>query len=171
MRELRARIFLGVLAAGLALGGVAAAQNSMESGGRNGETMSPQDQASPQQNGPTTVLVDPGKIYNQNPTGWVGRNVTLKNVTVQDTNDSGNFWVGSDSSHRLLIVKPKDNPDLRSMRFHKGDIVTITGTVKPASKYEVKETTASQGSMHDAINSSGVFLLANNITITSSTQH
>jgi len=117
------------------------------------------------------VLIDPGKIYNaSDPTSWVGKSVVLKNVTVQDTNDTGNFWVGSDGDHRLLVVKV-NNPNLESMRFHKGDVVTIQGIVHPASKYMGQQTTASSGSMSDAQGSSGVFLMANSISITSSTQH
>ena len=117
------------------------------------------------------VLVDPGKIYNKNPNGWVGKSVTLQNVMVQDTNDSGDFWVGSDSHHRLLIVKPKDNPTLAAMHFKKGDVVTISGVVQPASRYAAETTSASSGSMKDADKSSGVFLLANDISVTSSTRH
>jgi hypothetical protein len=95
--------------------------------------------------------------------------VELKNVTVQDTNDTGNFWVGSDSDHRLLIVKAENDPNLKAMRFHKGDIVTITGVVHPASRYMAEQTSASSGSMRDALGSSGVFVLAQNISVTSST--
>ena len=121
--------------------------------------------------GNATVLVDPGKIYNSgSPTDWVGRSVVLKNVTVQDTNDTGNFWVGSDGGHRLLVVKTK-NPNLEAMKFHKGDIVTVSGVVHPASQYMGQKTSASQGSMKDARNSSGVFVMANNVSVNSSTQH
>lgn len=123
-------------------------------------------------NGQNQVLVDPGVIYNDKNSGdWVGKTVTLKNVMVQDTNKSGNFWVGSDSHHRMLITKPEDNANIKAMKFHKGDVVTITGTIQPASKYAAGETGAEKGSMHDAENSSGVFLMANDISITSSTQH
>jgi hypothetical protein len=123
-------------------------------------------------NSHSQVLVDPGMIYNdKNPGNWVGKSVTLKNVMVQDTNNSGNFWVGSDSSHRLLVVRSDDNPNIKAMRFHKGDVVTIEGTIQPASKYEASKTGAEKGSMHDAEKSSGIFLMANNISIASSTQH
>jgi hypothetical protein len=123
-------------------------------------------------NGQNQVLVDPGVIYNNKHSGdWVGKTVTLKNVMVQDTNKSGNFWVGSDGHHRLLVTKPEDNANIKAMKFHKGDVVTVTGTIQPASKYEAGETGAEKGSMHDAENSSGVFLAANDISITSSTQH
>jgi hypothetical protein len=165
MEKLRGKLFLSVLAAGLMLGGIAVAQSAPESGGNMGS------QATADQNSEPVELVDPGKIYNQNPMTWVGKKVTLKNVMIQDTNDSGNFWVGSDSHHRLLVVKPQDNPNLKAMRFHKGDVVVVTGTVQPASKYAAQETSAEKGSMKDASNSSGVFLMANDISISSSTQH
>jgi hypothetical protein len=116
------------------------------------------------------VLIDPGKIYNdKQPISWVGKPVVLQNVMVEDTNDSGNFWIGSDGHHRLLVVKQDSNPNLKAMRFHKGDILTISGTVQPASKYMAQATTESDSSMHDAEKSSGVFLLADNITVASST--
>ena len=121
--------------------------------------------------GEPMVLVDPGKIYNENPMGWVGKQVELKTVMVQDTNDSGNFWVGSDSGHRLLVVKQEGNDTLKAMKFHKGDVVSIWGTVEAASRYMSKATTASSGSMNDAQKSTGVFLLANNIQVDSSTHH
>lgn len=120
--------------------------------------------------GQPEILIDPGKIYNdKQPISWVGKPVILQNVMVQDTNDTGNFWVGSDGHHRLLIVKQDNNPNLKAMRFHKGDIVTIQGTIQPASKYMAQQTTASDNSMHDAEKSSGVFLLADNVTVASST--
>jgi hypothetical protein len=120
--------------------------------------------------GQREMLIDPGKIYNdKQPTSWVGKPVVLQNVMIQDTNNSGNFWVGSDGHHRLLIVKQDNNPNLKAMRFHKGDVVTVSGTVQPASKYMAQETTAGTGDMHDAEKSSGVFLLADNVTIASST--
>jgi len=133
--------------------------SSAEQGNRSSQATSP------------TVLVDPGKLYNEKtPTEWVGKSVVLQNVQVQDTNDTGNFWVGSDDDHRLLVVKA-DNPNLSALRFHKGDIVTVTGVVRPASQYMAGQTTASSGSMKDALNSSSVFLLANEISVSSSTQH
>jgi hypothetical protein len=111
-------------------------------------------------------------IYNDSqPTSWVGKSVTLKNVTIQDTNDSSNFWVGSDSDHHLLVVKSKSNVNLNAMRLHKGDIVTISGVVRPASEYMASKTGAEKGSIEDARNASGVFLNADDITIASSTQH
>lgn len=117
-------------------------------------------------------LIDPGVIYNaKTPGSWVGKNVTLKNVTVQDTNDSGNFWVGSDGHHRLLVVKPSSNLDLHALRLHKGDIVTVTGTIDAASDAMAQKTGADKGSMRNAENASGVFLLANNVQIKSSTEH
>lgn len=116
-------------------------------------------------------IVDPGKICNdKNMTDWVGKSVVLKNVMVQDTNKTGNFWVGSDNGHRLLVVEAENNPNLSTMKFHKGDVVTIHGVVQAASKYMAQKTSASSGSMHDATDSSGVFLAADNISVTSSTQ-
>ena len=50
---------------------------------------------------------------------WVGKTVTLQNVTVQDTNDAGSFWVGTDNDHRLLIVREKGNDNLKAMKVHK----------------------------------------------------
>lgn len=143
---------------------------------QNGTWTSPPQSSDSQMEQPASntqpiVVIDPGKIYNANPTSWVGKSVVLQNVMVQDTNDTGNFWVGSDSGHRLLIVKASNNPDLDAKRFHKGDVVTVQGIVQPASKYMAQQTTASSGSMKDAEKSSGVFLLANDVTIASSTQH
>jgi hypothetical protein len=117
------------------------------------------------------VLIDPGKIYNQDPTGWVGKKVVLQNVIVQDADKAGNFWVGSDKNHRLLVVKTKDNPNLLAKIFHKGDIVTIDGTIHPAGDIEAQETDASNGKMKKARETSGVFLLAHDVNIASSTQH
>jgi len=124
-----------------------------------------------QNNGEPVVLVDPGKIYNQDPTSWVGKQVVLQNVMVEDADKAGNFWVGSDKNHRLLIVKSKDNPNLIAKEFHKGDIVTITGTIHPAGEIEAQETNASSGKMKKARESSGVFLQADDVDIASSTQH
>jgi len=122
-------------------------------------------------NNQNQVLVDPGVIYNdKQPANWVGKTVTLKNVMVQDTNNSGNFWVGFDNSHRLLVVKPENNPTLSAMRLHKGDVVTISGTIRPASNYEAGKTGAEKGSMHDAEKSSGIFLMADQMSVASSTQ-
>lgn len=120
--------------------------------------------------GQPEILIDPGKIYNdKQPISWVGKPVVLQNVMIEDTNDSGNFWVGSDGHHRLLVVKQDSNANLKAMKFHKGDVVTVTGTIQPASKYMAQATTESDGSMHDAEKSSGVFLLADNVSIASST--
>jgi len=115
-------------------------------------------------------LIDPAVIYNdKNPGSWVGKTVTLKNVMVQDTNKGGNFWVGQDGHHRILIVKPDSDPNVKNLQVHKGDIVTLTGTVQPASTYAARENGARKGSMHDAENSSGVFLQASDLSIASST--
>jgi hypothetical protein len=150
-----------------------AAQTSTTSGTTSGTTVGSSTAAVPgavASTGQPEVLIDPAKIYNdKQPISWVGKPVVLQNVMIQDTNNTGNFWVGSDGHHRLLIVKQDSNPNLKAMRFHKGDIVTITGTVQPASKYMAQATTESDGSMHDAEKSSGVFLLADNVTVASST--
>jgi len=124
------------------------------------------------ENGEPQQLIDPAVIYNdKNPGSWVGKTVNLKNVMVQDTNKGGNFWVGQDGHHRILVVKPENNPNARALEVHKGDIVTITGTVQPASQYAAKEKGVHDNSMHDAENSSGVFLQASNLSISSSTHH
>ncbi len=118
------------------------------------------------------TLIDPGVIYNSKQAGtWIGKSVTLKNVTVEDTNKSGNFWVGSDGHHRLLIVKPTSNLELNALRVHKGDIVTITGQIEAAAEALSDKTGAEKGSLHDAESTSGVFLLANSVHIASSTRH
>ncbi len=115
-------------------------------------------------------LIDPAVIYNdKNPGSWVGKNVELKNVMVQDTNKGGNFWVGQDGHHRILVVKPDSDPNVKNLQVHKGDIVTVTGTVQPASMYAARETGARKGSMNDAESSSGVFLKASDLSIASST--
>ena len=130
--------------------------------------------SSAQQNGANNSepqeLIDPGVIYNdKNPGSWVGKTVTLKNVMVQDTNKGGNFWVGQDGHHRILVVKPDNNPNAKALQVHKGDIVTITGTVQPASTYAARETGTHKGSMQDAESSSGVFLQASDLSVASST--
>ena len=118
------------------------------------------------------TLIDPGVIYNaRRPGEWIGKTVTLKNVMVQDTNDSGNFWVGSDHHHRLLIVKPTSNLELHSLRVHKGDVVTVTGDLQAASEVLADKTGAEKNSLHDAEKTSGVFLMANRVNISSSTAH
>ena len=141
-------------------------QNNMPGSQRN-----PAQENQSQYNGQPIVLIDPGKIYNQDPTSWVGKKVELKNVMVEDADKAGNFWVGSDKSHRLLIVKSKNNPNLEAKEFHKGDIVTIDGTIHPAGEMEAQETNASTGKMNKARKTSGVFLLADDVNIASSTQH
>lgn len=118
------------------------------------------------------TLIDPGVIYNsRRPGEWIGKTVTLKNVMVQDTNDTGNFWVGSDSQHRLLIVKPTSDLELHSLRVHKGDVVTVTGNLQAASEVLADKTGAEKNSLHDAEKTSGVFLMANRVNISSSTSH
>lgn len=175
-------LFHVLLAAGLLLATAAVAQtdNSQNYPQNNPQTTTPVPQntpdntAGPGQSQPDTqptVLVDPGKIYNQDPTGWVGKRVVLQNVMVEDADKAGNFWVGSDKSHRLFIVKSKDNPNLLAKVFHKGDVVTIDGTIHPAGDYEAQETNASTGKMKKARHTSGVFLLAQDVDIGSSTQH
>lgn len=118
------------------------------------------------------TLIDPGVIYNSRKPGeWIGKTVTLKNVMVQDTNNSGNFWVGSDNHHRLLIVKPTSNLELHALRVHKGDVVTVTGDLQAASEVLADKTGAEKNSLHDAEKTSGVFLMANRLNISSSTAH
>ncbi|HZP61981.1 MAG TPA: hypothetical protein VFB28_01095 [Terriglobales bacterium] len=165
------------LAVALLLGTVAVAQMgtdpnaSQNANGTQNNQPYNANNAGQNSNGQPTVLVDPGKIYNQDPTGWVGKRVVLQNVMVEDADKAGNFWVGSDKNHRLLIVKSKNNPNLSAKMFHKGDIVTITGTIHPAGDAEAQETDASSGKMKKARESSGVFLLADDVDIASSTQH
>ena len=77
--------------------------------------------------------------------------------------------MGSDNDHRLLIVKQEGNENLKVMRFHKGDIVTVSGMVEAASRYKGRSTTAEAGSMHDAEKTSGVFLEASDVMVASST--
>lgn len=121
--------------------------------------------------GSEQTLTDPGQIYNdKNPGSWIGKSVTLNNVSVQDTNNDGNFWVGADSDHRLLVVKSDNNPNLKAMRFHEGDVVTISGIVQAASKPIAEKIGASVGSMTDAMKTSGLFLSATNISVASSPQ-
>jgi hypothetical protein len=136
----------------------------------NQSNMGNNGQQNMENNGEPQQLIDPALIYNdKNPGNWVGKTVTLKNVMVQDTNKGGNFWVGQNGHHRLLVVKPENNPNARALQVHKGDIVTVTGTVQPASQYAAQETGARKGSMHDAEDSSGVFLKASDLSISSST--
>jgi hypothetical protein len=171
MRLLKMILPLSVV---LLLAGVLAAQNPMPPA--NQQSPDQQSNAAGQQNNgadqsPQT-LIDPGDIYNaKKPGTWIGKTVTLKNVMVQDTNNSGNFWVGSDKHHRLLVVKPTSNLDMHAMRVKKGDLVTVTGEIQPASDALADKTGAEKNSMHDAENSSGVFLEANSLNIASSTGH
>jgi hypothetical protein len=124
----------------------------------------------PGSTGETQVLIDPGKIYNdKTPTAWIGKPVELRNVMVQDTNDSGNFWVGVEGKHRLLVVKKPDDPNQQALRVKKGDVVNITGVVEPATDEWAQKSRAEIGSMHDARGGAGVFLFANNVSIASST--
>lgn len=175
--------FSALLAIGLLFGIQAIAQNQSTPEQNGSQATPPANQqpaqgnmAAPDQETQNTdqqsvVLVDPGKIYNQDPTSCVGKRVTLQNVMVQDADKAGNFWVGSDKNHRLLVVKSKDNPNLLAKIFHKGDIVTIDGTIHPAGDIEAQETDASNGKMKKARQTSGVFLLARDVNIASSTQH
>lgn len=132
--------------------------------------MSNNGQQNNAENGQPQQLIDPAVIYNdKNPGSWVGKTVTLKNVMVQDTNKGGNFWVGQDGHHRILVVKEESDPNVKALQVHKGDIVTLTGTVQPASTYAARETGTHKNSMNDAENSSGVFLQASELSIASST--
>jgi hypothetical protein len=169
--------FCTLLTMGLLIGISAVAQNQNMQDQNGSQVTPPSSQGSTADQGnqnsaqQPVVLVDPGKIYNQDPTSWVGKRVVLQNVMVQDADKAGNFWVGSDKDHRLLIVKSKDNPNLLAKIFHKGDIVTIDGTIHPAGEIEAEETNASNNKMKKARESSGVFLLAQDVNIASSTQH
>jgi hypothetical protein len=160
--------FFLLLATGLLLVSGTFAQTSQD----NSQPESSPTAAQADNAGMSNVLIDPGVIYNdKNPGHWVGKNVTLQNVTVQDTNDSGNFWVGQDGSHRLLVVKADNNANVKAMHVKKGDVVTISGMVQPASRYAAQENSAEKGSMHDAEKSSGVYLQANDLSVNSSTRH
>jgi hypothetical protein len=160
--------FYLVLAAGLLLASGAAAQVGQD----NSQPSSNSTAAQADNSGQPDVLIDPGAIYNdKNPGHWVGKSVTLQNVTVQDTNNNGNFWVGQDGGHRLLIVKGDNDANMKALHVKKGDVVTVSGTVQPASRYAAQETSAEKGSMHDAEKSSGVYVQANNLSVNSSTRH
>lgn len=160
--------FYLLLATGLLLVSGAFAQTAPD----NSQPQSSSTAAQAGNTGQSNVLIDAGEIYNDKTPGhWVGKNVTLQNVTVQDTNDSGNFWVGQDGSHRLLIVKDDSNPNVKALHVKKGDVVTISGTIQPASRYAAQENSAEKGSMHDAEKSSGVYLQANDLSVNSSTRH
>ena len=58
-----------------------------------------------------------------------------------------------------------------SRRFEstEGDVVNVTGVVEPATDEWAQKTKADMGSMHDAHSGAGVFLLASNVSIASST--
>jgi hypothetical protein len=96
--------------------------------------------------------------------------VTLTNVTVQDTTETGNFWVGTDDAHRILIVKPSSDANLRSIQVQKGETVTISGTVRPADDFMAGMTGTDKTVMSNAKSTSGVFLLADKV-ITPANQH
>jgi outer membrane biosynthesis protein TonB len=101
---------------------------------------------------------------------WLGKPVTLTNVTVQDTTETGNFWVGTDDAHRILIVKPASDANLRSIQVQKGETVTISGTVRPADDFMASMTGTDKTVMSNAKSASGVFLLAEKV-ITPANQH
>src|SRR5581483_5351907 len=135
------------------------------------QQMNNPNQPSNSNNQEPQTLIDPGVIYNSKQAGtWIGKTVTLKNVMVQDTNKTGNFWVGSDNHHRLLIVKPTSDLELNALRVRKGDVVTVTGEIQAAAEALADKTGAEKGSLHDAEHSSGVFLMANSVRIASSTR-
>lgn len=175
------KAILPLISTVLLVAGSLAAQNTTPSGQQSPnqqpntsdqQQMNNANQPSNSNNQEPQELIDPGVIYNSKQAGtWIGKTVTLKNVMVQDTNKTGNFWVGSDSHHRLLIVKPTSNLELNALRVHKGDVVTITGEIQAAAEALADKTGAEKGSLHDAEHSSGVFLMANNVNIKSSTRH
>jgi hypothetical protein len=96
--------------------------------------------------------------------------VTLTNVTVQDTTQTGNFWVGTDDAHRILIVKPESDENLRSIQVQKGETVTISGTVRPANDFMASMTGTDRAMMGNAKSTSGVFVLADKV-ITPANEH
>ena len=166
------KIFLPLISVLLLLVSVMSAQSTAPSTNQQMPDQQMNNAGQQDNSGQPQTLIDPGVIYNSKEAGtWVGKTVTLKNVTVQDTNKDGNFWVGSDGHHRLLVVKPTSNLDMHALRTKKGDIVTVTGQIEAASEAQAQKTGSEKGSMKDAENSSGVFLIANQINIASSTQH
>ncbi len=170
--KLLTKTFLPLISVLLLLAAVMNAQSTTPSSNQQMPNEQMNNAGQQDNSGQPQTLIDPGVIYNSKDAGtWVGKTVTLKNVTVQDTNNGGNFWVGSDGHHRLLVVKPTSNLDLHALRVHKGDIVTVTGQIEAASEAEAQKTGAEKGSMKDAENSSGVCLIAHQINIASSTQH
>ena len=159
-----------MLPVGVLAQNVPASQDNQSMPNNSQSNMGNNSQQNTANNSEPQQLIDPGVIYNdKNPGNWVGKTVTLKNVMVQDTNKGGNFWVGQDGHHRILVVKGDNNPNMKALQVHKGDIVTITGTVQPASTYAARESGTRKGSMNDAENSSGVFLQANDLSVASST--
>ena len=162
MRALRNRLSLCLISLGLMLGGVAVAQTVQPAN-------APQTPRVTTRNVQPRVVTDVNSILAKNATHWLGKMFTLKNVKVEDTNDTGNFWVGPNDDHRLLVVKKYTGP-IVDIKVHTGAIVTVTGTIEPASKFEATASSASQDSMGDARDSSGVFLLADKMTITNA-QH
>ncbi len=154
-------ILLTLLAAASFTAATAVAQDSMSN-------TTPQTNNSMSASGQYQEITDLGMIENsKSASDWVGKSVTLRNAAVQDTNNDGNFWVGRDGGHRILIVKPENNPTASAIRVHKGDVVTVSGVVQPASKYQATVSSASKGSMHDAEKTSGVFVMADNIQVDS----
>jgi hypothetical protein len=57
-----------------------------------------------------------------------------------------------------------------ALRVKKGDVVTVTGVIQPATKEWAEKTHSDEGSMNDAKGGAGVFLNATNLTIASSTK-
>lgn len=187
MKRLSAGVLLITLCAAIA----AMSQDSSQTGNSSstgaatsGQSTTPGQSATPEQSttpgqsatqqpgstGETQVLIDPGKIYNaERPTEWIGKSVQLQNVLVTDSNDSGNFWVGVGGKQRLLITKNQDDPNQKALRVKKGDVVTVSGVVQPATDEWAQKAREEQGSMRDAMHSSGVFLYANSVSISSST--
>lgn len=159
-----------MLPVGLLAQNMPASQDNQNMPNNSQTNMGNNSQQNSANNSEPQELIDPGVIYNdKNPGSWVGKTVTLKNVMVQDTNNGGNFWVGQDSHHRLLVAKTDSNANMKALQVHKGDIVTVTGTIQPASMYAARETGTHKNSMQDAENSSGIFLKANDLSVASST--
>jgi hypothetical protein len=95
---MKLKIFgLFLLVAGLVFATAAVAQDSNNNATpANGQDNTSTPQSNPPQQMPdnaaqetqdstgAVVLIDPGKIYNEDPTSWVGKRVTLQNVIVED---------------------------------------------------------------------------------------
>ncbi len=159
-----------MLPVGLLAQNMPASQDNQSMPNNSQSNMGNNTQQNTANNSEPQQLIDPAVIYNdKNPGNWVGKNVELKNVMVQDTAKGGDFWVGQDAHHRILVVKPDSNPNVKNLQVHKGDIVTVSGAIQPASMYAARETDTHKGSMEKAENSSGVFLKANDLSIASST--